>query len=299
MKIGAANYSLSKMVGEKRAIEILAKAGFDSIDFSLSESDVLNDRKLFSEFSDEQFDEYFLEVKRILDKNKISVEQTHGHTGQFVWTSTEDYFNIAVRDIRATAILGAPYTVIHPLILPSYKYDANKEECKKYNMDFFTKLIPYLEKYNVKNGIEPMWNWDGEKSKICPTVCSRPEEIIDYIETLNSDRFVACLDIGHINLTGLDTGDTVEGAIYKLGKYLEVLHVHDTDGIDDLHVPPFMGNIDWFTVVKALKEVNYKGVFSFEVGANYFEKFGVEASQICADYLYATGKFLTDLIEKE
>ncbi len=298
MKVGASNGYLIKKYGVEKSIEILAKAGFNSIDYSLEENDVITNKKLFFEFTDEQFDEYFKNVKALLDKHKIEVGQTHAYTGFFNWTTTEDYFNVTVKCIRATNILGCKYTVIHPIILPSYKYDENKEECKKHNMDFYTKLIPYLKKYDVKNGVEPMWNWDDEKKKICPTVCSRPEEIIDYIETLNSDRFVACLDIGHINLTCLDTGDTVEGSILKLGKYLEVLHVHDTDGIDDLHVPPyFMGNIEWKKVCESLKQVNYKGIFNFEVGGTYYDKFDSSAVQSCADYMCATGKFLTELIE--
>ncbi len=296
MKLSASNVYLSEVLGERGAIETLAKAGFDAVDFCLETSDDINGGRLFADFSDGEFDEYFKNIKCILDENKISVGQTHAHTGPFSLTSSEEYFNTVIRDIRATAILGARYTVIHPLIMPECKYDEYRAENKKYNMDFFTRLIPYLEKYGVKNGIEPMWNWDDEKQKICPTVCSKPEEIIDYIETLNSERFVACLDIGHINLTGGDTGDTPATAIRKLGKYTEILHVHDTDGIDDLHVPPFMGNIDWLEVTRALSEVGYSGSFNFEVGKNYFKKYGSDAVQSCTDYMYAVGKFLTSLI---
>ena len=176
------------------------------------------------------------------------------------------------------------------------KYDQNKTQNKKLNMDFFAKLIPILEKHNVKNGFENMWNWDEEKNKICPTVCSRPEEIIDYIETLNSDRFVACLDLGHINLT-FDTGDSVSDAIEKLGKYLEILHIHDNDQKDDLHLPPFFGNIEWLKVAKALKNINYNGTLNFEVGELFFDNFGRKNIQSCANYLVETGRFLRNIIK--
>ncbi len=297
MKIGASNYALSTMVGEERAIEILANAGFDSIDYSLGTTDSLTGKELFGKYSDEEFDAYFKNIRAILDKNKIAVEQTHAHTGHFSYTTTEDYFNIVLRDIRASSILGATHIVIHPLIMPSYKYDENKAECKEYNMAFFRRLTPYLEQYGIKEGLEPMWNYDSEKKKICPTVLSRPEEILDYKETLASDRFVACLDLGHINLTGGDTDDTPDGAIRKLADCLEILHVHDTDGIDDLHVPPFMGNIDWRKVMQALKDIDYKGTLNFEVGEIYFEKYGKDMAQASADYLAQTGRFLRSLFE--
>lgn len=301
MKIGATNEFISKILGEEKAIEVLSSAGFDSIDFSFISSDFLCNGKLFSEYTDEEFDNYFINIKKILDKNNIIAGQTHALTGPFRVTTTEEYFNKTIRCIRATAILGSSYTVIHPLILPSYKYDDNKEECKKYNIDFFSRLIPYLEKYDVKNGFENMFAWAPVRTKenqYCPTVCSRPEEIIDYIETLNSDRFVACLDLGHINLTCKDTNDSVEDAILKLRKYLKIIHVSDNDGFEDLHVPSFMGNMDWIKILNALKEANYEGIFNYEVGSNYYEKFGRDNIQNSADYMYQTGKFLTKIIEK-
>lgn len=297
MKLGASNYGLSPMVGEEKAIEVLAKAGFDCVDFSLSSSDALTEGKLFSAYTDEQFDAYFRNVREVLDRNNITVNQTHAHTGPFSFTTTEAYFALVVRDIRASAILGATHIVIHPLIMPSYRYDTDRDVCKEHNMVFYRKLTPYLEKYNLINGVEPMWNWDNEHKRICPTVCSRPEEILDYIQSLHSDRFVACLDIGHINLTGSDTGDTPEGAIGKLGNALKLLHVHDTDGVSDLHIPPFMGNINWRKVMQALKAADYQGVLSFEVGKGYFGVYDSAMVQQTADYLAQTGRFLRSIYE--
>ncbi len=324
MKIGASNYNLIKRVGVEKSIEILAKAGFDSIDYNLETDYTLDTYKLIREYSDEEFDGYFKNVKKIIDANGIEVEQTHAPyqwfiteynsacgiadefyntaEGRFDFNLSERFFDLSVKSIRATSILGAKYIVIHPIMIPiSMKsYEASREERKKLNMDFYTRLIPYLEKYGVKMGFENMFDWREVITgthQYGPSTCSTPEEIIDYIESLNSDRFVACLDLGHMNLTGEDTKDTVDGAVLKLGKYLEVLHVHDTDAFEDLHVPPFMGNIDWFRVCKALKKIEYKGVFNFEVGGMYFGKLENEKLQAGADYLYSTGKFLTELIE--
>lgn len=323
MKIGASNGYLIKNFGVQESIEILSKAGFDSIDYSLSANDEITDYKLFAEYTDQEFDKYFLSLKTFMDERNIMVGQTHAHDqwyiteyndklgikddfyrtakGRFEFNSSQRYIDLMVKCIRATSILGSKYVIIHPLILPSYKYDNNREECKKYNMEIYSRLIPYLEKYDVKVGVENMFTWAPEITQThqyCPTSCSRPEEIIDYIQTLNSDRFVACLDLGHLNLTCKDTNDTVDGGVLKLHKYLKTLHVHDTDGFEDLHVPPFMGNIDWVKVCKALKEVDYKGVFNFEIGGGYFNKFGKENIQFSADYLYSTGKFLTKLMGK-
>lgn len=44
-----------------------------------------------------------------------------------------------------------------------------------------------------------------------------------------------CLDTGHANLVGLD----MEDFIRTLGTRLKVLHIHDNDGVADLHQIPY------------------------------------------------------------
>jgi sugar phosphate isomerase/epimerase len=41
-------------------------------------------------------------------------------------------------------------------------------------------------------------------------------------------------------------------------------HLHDNDGKNDLHLPPFHGTIDWPGVMKALAQSGYKGTYTFE-----------------------------------
>ena len=48
----------------------------------------------------------------------------------------------------------------------------------------------------------------------------------------------------------------------ELGDYIGCLHVHDNDGIHDLHQAPYSGVIDWKEVMQALKDINYQGVFN-------------------------------------
>ena len=56
-------------------------------------------------------------------------------------------------------------------------------------------------------------------------------------------------------------GDVVR----ELGKEIRVLHVHDNRNQIDLHLPPFYGRIDWYDFANALREIQYTGVFSFEI----------------------------------
>jgi len=51
----------------------------------------------------------------------------------------------------------------------------------------------------------------------------------------------------------------------EIKNYLCHLHVHDNSGKNDDHYFPFEGNIDWKKFVEGLKEINYQGVFMFEL----------------------------------
>ena len=53
----------------------------------------------------------------------------------------------------------------------------------------------------------------------------------------------------------------------RLGDALEVLHVQENDGIDDLHVVPFtLRNVmDWEDIISALREIGYNGNMNFEI----------------------------------
>ena len=84
--------------------------------------------------------------------------------------------------------------------------------------------------------------------------------------------------------------------IRAIGERLGALHIHDNDRWKDLHQIPFAGSIDWNEVVKALKDIDYKGEFTLEADSflgsynaeNVFE--GVQA-------LAASAKKLVEMFE--
>ena len=134
----------------------------------------------------------------------------------------------------------------------------NAEKLFEYNMVFYKSLIPYCEEYGIKVAVENMWQYP---KMISHSTCSRPDEFIRYIDELNSEWIVGCLDIGHSVLVREDPADFIR----KLGdKRLQCLHIHDVDGNDDLHTLPYFGITDWESVMSALAEIDYKGDFTYE-----------------------------------
>jgi sugar phosphate isomerase/epimerase len=69
------------------------------------------------------------------------------------------------------------------------------------------------------------------------------------------------LDIGHCNLNGRKPDQMIR----ELHARLSHLHIHDNDGLRDLHLPPGTGCIEWPAVAAALREVGYDGTVTVEV----------------------------------
>ena len=126
----------------------------------------------------------------------------------------------------------------------------------------YSELLPFAKEHGVKIATENMWSWDKEKDIASTASCSHHDDFLKHIEAVNDPYFVACLDIGHAEMRGLDT--TAEKMIMTLGEHLQALHIHDNDLKHDSHQIPFSMDIDFDTVIRALKKVGYKGYCTLE-----------------------------------
>ena len=77
---------------------------------------------------------------------------------------------------------------------------------------------------------------------------------------LNAPNVGVVIDTGHRNIGG----DPAE-ALRTIGGHLITLHLHDNHGERDEHLLPGRGNVDWTGVVGALDEIEYPGVFMYEL----------------------------------
>jgi len=260
MKIGTIMEPLNSYYEEEEVFRMLAEAGFDSVDYSLIRK---NDAPMW-QLSDDELPQKMEEVKSKADKYGLIIGQTHS---PFQSETIEARLHAQIQAIKATAYLGSPYTVIHPLRPQGRITDKNYYEyAKGINLEYLRLLEPYLKEYNVKGAIENLFTYDNIFLRIAKTSCSTAEALIEYIEALNSDRFVVCLDVGH---SVLCSEDPVQ-MIYKLGKkYLHVTHLHDNDYLNDDHYMPGIGKIDWYAVGRALNDIGYEGVFNFEANRTF------------------------------
>lgn len=164
--------------------------------------------------------------------------------------------------IDATAYLGVKNAVIHPVAY--YQSRKSLEEWIVKNVEFLAPLVEYAASRGVKLLIE---NMSGHREKFDHLYGSRASEIYLLAKILNCGN---CWDTGHANISGLCQSEE----ILTLADTLELVHVHDNDGVSDDHrVPRDKGcTVDWCDVVSALREIQYCGDIEMEIRTGHLSR---------------------------
>ena len=257
MKISTEIWSSANILGEERAIYELAKAGFDAWDFSMFEMaridwSTYKVQPSTHPLSGNDYVAFAKKLRKIGEDNGIYCNQSHAPFPSLV----PGIRDLLKRAIECTAIAGGEHCIIHP----------DNHRSAEENAEMYFELLPFAKECGVKIATENMWNWDGNNNHATPAACSHHDDFLAHIKAVNDPNFVACLDIGHAEMKGLDT--SAKQMILTLGDKLEALHIHDNDKWHDSHRIPFSMDINWEEVVGALKQINYKGVFTLEADAH-------------------------------
>lgn len=279
-----------KTFGDIAAIKLFADAGFKALDFSFFQ--MSHDTCIMNT---DQYRDYAKHIRKAADENGIVFNQSHAPF-TFDWANEDVYENVArpriIRSMEISSILGVKTIIIHPIHHLVYK--GNEQKMREINMDYYKGYIPYCKEFNLKIGIENMWQKDKLRDYIVDDVCSKAEELASYVDEMNQEYncFVACLDLGHVGLVG----DRVDDAIRILGKdRLKALHVHDNNHLKDQHTIPGLGKMDWNAITAALSEIGYDGEFTYEADA-FFYGFDKEFLPTALKFMYDNGSFWADKI---
>lgn len=269
MRLSANIGALELKLGLPLAAKIVKEAGFDACDYSL----ISNLELPNSPYLTDNYREVAANARRIIEAEGLTVNQTHApfKFPYNMWADPELFngtvFPRMVRALEISSILGADVCVIHPLHHLDYR--GNEEKLFTMNMEYYGRLLPYAEKFGVKIGVENMWQKHKLRKNICIDTCATTAEFIRYVDGLNSEYAVACLDVGHVLLP--DQPESVGDFIRALGRdRLLALHVHDNEYASDAHMLPYMGKLDWEEITKALGEIDYKGDLTYEVSDALF-----------------------------
>lgn len=284
MLLSTQNAHLMGIFDAETSIDILKKAGYDAIDMSL-----FGMSKDDSVFNSDAYKTRTLEIRTYADRAGIAFNQSHVPF-VFNWRNENEYeerfFPRQVRALEITALLGGKIAIVHPI--HHQQYLGHEEERFEENMKFYRALLPYAREYDVKIALENMWQNEPKRKCIGDDVCSRAAEFCRYLDTLNDEHFVACLDVGHCGIVGEEAQD----AIRVLGHdRLHALHVHDNNYRADSHTLPGMGDMNWEEIMKALAEIDYDGELTFEAD-NFLGHFPRDFKLNAAKFMVDMGRYL-------
>lgn len=85
------------------------------------------------------------------------------------------------------------------------------------------------------------------------------EDFEVFFDALSTPLVGMTLDVGHANITA-NLGELVR----RFGRKLWNVHLYDTDGFMDRHLPPGQGTLDWEKVFSLLADAGYPGPLTFE-----------------------------------
>lgn len=245
--------SAARKIGEEKAIELYAKVGFDAWDlsmFDMARYDYSKGTLLQSNhpLASDNYASFAKKLRKIGEDNGIHCNQSHAPFPSYA----PGIFDYLKRAIECTAIAGGKICVIHPC----------NNEPKERNAEMYNKLLPFAKEYGVKIATENMWNWNRQEDHASAAACSHHDDFLAHINQVNDPDFVACLDIGHAEMKGLDT--SARQMILTLGDNLQALHIHDNDRWHDSHALPLSMDIDFDKVISSLRDIGYKGYFTLE-----------------------------------
>ena len=284
MKLSVELYTLAQRFGDFKAVEIAKKAGFDAIDYSYYYDkecdDVLGDG----------YKEYAKKLREHLDEVGIFCNQAHApFTFKYGMEKniSEQKYLWMVHALESASILGATNIVVHSVNVPE---GVSFEE---YNVQYYKSFIPYCEKFGIHIAVENLFRRDLKRKRLTGKLGS-PAELNSIVEKINSPWIVACVDIGHAALTGYEPEDFIK----KMNpSVLKALHVQDNDYLDDRHILPYTGELNWEAIMESLKKAEYDGDLTFEI-TKFLDKFPDDLLPEAMSFAAFVGKHLVSIYNK-
>ena len=247
-------------VDAAQSARMMIRAGFQGVDFGLTDSQMEPENYLSAEWHNRH-----IAMAEALKSEGLEVAQTHlpyyyahiPHPGAGTFEEYEAFMLPSyLRALDVTAEIGCRLAVMHP-----YYVVEDAARTRDGNLRLIEKLMPSLEKYDIRLALENIWAWGYKDAH-----ASYPEDLLAMAEGAGSERVGLCIDTGHANLFRIDVA-----AMARLyGKKLFALHVNGNCGGQDEHIvpytmAPYYERIDYQGFSAALKEIGYQGYYNLEL----------------------------------
>ncbi len=90
-------------------------------------------------------------------------------------------------------------------------------------------------------------------------------EAIRIIDSIDLPGVKVCVDVNHF------LKEKSEDAVLALGDRIATTHISDHDYVNERHMMPGCGLIDWMGLIGAFEKIGYNGVFNYEVEGTGFD----------------------------
>ena len=229
MKTSEETLLLSRHFGDKRAVEILAGAGFECIDYSMNDMSTPNHR-----LNQPDCLEYANALREYGESIGVGFNQAHAPF-EFVARDEDvlpEIISLTTRSIQIASILGVDTLIVHPV--HKFCRARNLNEMWSCNLKFYETLLPAAQKEGVRICTENLFQIN-ERETAVPDLFSDAERYCKFLDAFDDPYLTACIDVGHAFLIGSSPGDLIRALGHDR---LHALHIHDNQAIQDDHTLP-------------------------------------------------------------
>ncbi len=309
LQIGVQTKNIIDDNNPEKGFLMMKKAGFDSGDFSLNAyltniSLYQEEKNVFFDKTRTELENYFTPHKVAAQKAGIRIGQMHMPYPNYIPTASKTlntylWNEVAPKSMDICAFFHCPYIVVHGFKLARFLGSEEAEWGK--TEEFLDFLAPMAKERGITICIENIYTSQG--GHIMEGPCCNVQKTVERIDRMN-DKYGAevlgfCFDTGHANLVGLDFEDFITRLDYRL----KVLHIHDNDGIADLHQIPFTftktrenrPSTDWDGFIRGLRTIKYDKILNFET-APVLSAFPVEMKEDTLRFIARIGGYFSEQI---
>lgn len=291
---------------------MLKAAGFTCCDFSLNnylKNTDLYKFKLNGFFNQTtgELENFFTSHKEAAKRQGIRIHQMHMPYPNFVPDAPDELNDYLVRTMAPKSMelchfFDCHYIVVHGLKVKKF-YGTEEAEWAK-TEEFLDTIAPLAQELDITICVENIYTSAG--AHIVEGPCCNAVKMANRIDRFNEKHHAEvlgfCFDTGHANLVGLD----FEKFMTTLGHRLKVLHIHDNDGISDLHQMPFTftktrenrPSTDWDGFLAGLRAIHFDQVLSFET-APILSSFPPELKSNALSLIAEIGRYFAAKVEGE
>lgn len=266
------------------SIQRCSDAGFSVLDFNMCA--MIHNK---TELNGPDWEQALDQIKNRAEKLGVEFCQSHlpylpGGNLYPSGSEEEAFFQeITRRALIASSVLGVKAAVVHPLtekLLEEHSEEANL----RLNHRVYDPLVEEAVKRKVRIAFENMV--DASNKRRYGAIA---EELIQLADSFQDRSVGICWDTGHAHRVY----SRQERPLRLVGKRLIALHIDDNFGVTDDHLLPFLGTIDWETIIPLLQEIGYEGDLVYEIKIN--NHMPDELKDLTARFCRQAGEYLLSL----